>query len=63
MLHSNIELKAKLQSLLEQGHVDEAFVEDIRDLIMITDDTVPELFPGTIDALNDLTITAKDLAT
>ena len=63
MIHSNIELKAKLQSLLEQGHVDEAFVEDIRDLIMITDDTVPELFPGTIDALNDLTITAKDLAT
>lgn len=63
MIHSNIELKAKLQSLLEQGHVNEAFVEDIRDLIMITDDTVPELFPGTIDALNDLTITAKDLAT
>ena len=63
MIYSNIELKAKLQSLLEQGHVDEAFVEDIRDLIMITDDTVPELFPGTIDALNDLTITAKDLAT
>lgn len=58
MIHSNIELKAKLQSLLEQGHVDEAFVEDIRDLIMITDDTVPELFPGTIDALNDLTILA-----
>ena len=63
MIHSNIELKAKLQSLLEQGHVDEAFVEDIRDLIMITDDTVPELFPGTIDALNDLTITANHLAT
>ena len=63
MIYSNIELKAKLQSLLEQGHVDEAFVEDIRDLIMITDDTVPELFPGTIDALNDLTITANHLAT
>ena len=63
MIYSDKELKAKLQSLLEQGHVDEAFVEDIRDLIMITDDTVPELFPGTIDALNDLTITAKDLAT
>ena len=33
MIYSDKELKAKLQSLLEQGHVDEAFVEDIRDLL------------------------------
>lgn len=58
MIYSDIELKAKLQSLLEQGHVDEAFVEDIRDMMMCTDDTTTELFPGTLDALNDLTIIA-----
>jgi hypothetical protein len=58
------ELKDKLQSLLEQGHVDEYFVEDIRDMMLIVDDTPPpyeceELFQGTLEALESLNIDVK----
>jgi len=60
MIYSDKELKAKLQSLLEQGHVDEAFVEDIRDLLMSVDNEPPyesdELFQGTLEALESLNI-------
>mgnify|MGYP003630353900 CR=1 FL=1 len=59
MIYSDKELKAKLQSLLEQGHVDEAFVEDIRDLLMSVDNEpyeCEELFQGTLEALESLNI-------
>ena len=58
MINTSKELKATLQSLLEQGHVDETFVEDVRDALLLVDDDedVPELFEGTLEALETLEI-------
>ena len=65
MINTSKELKAKLQSLLEQGHVDESFVEDVRDALLLVDDDevdypidvdVPEIFKGTLEALETLEI-------
>mgnify|MGYP003690491227 CR=1 FL=1 len=65
MFNTSKELKAKLQSLLERGHVDEYFVEDVRDALLLVDDNdvvldniddVPELFEGTLEALETLDI-------
>ncbi len=60
MFNTSKELKAKLQSLLERGHVDEYFVEDVRDLIIEANYDrqvdAPELFEGTLQALETLDI-------
>ena len=58
MFNTSKELKAKLQSLLERGHVDEYFVEDVRDALLLVDndEDVPELFEGTLQALETLEI-------
>tara|TARA_R110000796_G_scaffold77197_1_gene172418 strand:- start:70 stop:240 length:171 start_codon:yes stop_codon:yes gene_type:complete len=53
-------IKATLQSLLERNLVDETFVEDVRDMMLLVNDDVDtkELFEGTMKALDDLTIIA-----
>ena len=59
MINTTKSIKETLQSLLEQGHVDETFVEDVRDaLLLVVDDNVdvPELFEGTLEALETLEI-------
>lgn len=58
MFNTSKELKVKLQSLLERGHVDEYFVEDVRDALLLVNDEVeaPELFEGTLQALETLEI-------
>ena len=59
MINTTKSIKETLQSLLEQGHVDETFVEDVRDaLLLVVDDNVdvPELFEGTLEALETLDI-------
>jgi hypothetical protein len=39
MFNTSKELKEKLQLLLEKGHVDEYFVEDVRDVMFKADYT------------------------
>ena len=65
MINTTKSIKETLQSLLEQGHVDETFVEDVRDALLLVDDDevvypidvdVPELFEGTLEALETLEI-------
>ena len=58
MINTTKSIKETLQSLLEQGHVDETFVEDVRDALLLVDDDedVPELFEGTLQALETLNI-------
>ena len=58
MINTTKSIKETLQSLLEQGHVDEYFVEDVRDALLLVDDDedVPELFEGTLEALEKLEI-------
>jgi hypothetical protein len=58
MINTTKSIKETLQSLLEQGHVDEYFVEDVRDALLLVDDDVdaPELFEGTLEALETLEI-------
>jgi len=61
MINTTKSIKEQLQSLLERGLVDESFVEDVRDMMLIVDDypidvDVPELFEGTLQALETLDI-------
>ena len=58
MINTTKSIKETLQSLLEQGHVDETFVEDVRDALLLVDndEDVPELFEGTLEALETLEI-------
>ena len=65
MINTPKSIKATLQSLLERGLVDESFVEDVRDMMLLVDDDegvypidvdVPELFEGTLEALESLDI-------
>ena len=58
MINTTKSIKATLQSLLERGLVDESFVEDVRDALLLVDDDedVPELFEGTLQALETLNI-------
>ena len=58
MINTTKSIKETLQSLLEQGHVDEYFVEDVRDALLLVDndEDVPELFEGTLEALETLEI-------
>ena len=58
MINTTKSIKATLQSLLERGLVDESFVEDVRDALLLVDDDVdvPELFEGTLQALETLDI-------
>ena len=65
MINTTKSIKETLQSLLEQGHVDESFVEDVRDALLLVDDDevdypidvdVPEIFKGTLEALETLEI-------
>ena len=68
MINTTKSIKATLQSLLERGLVDETFVEDVRDALLLVDDDiddegvypidvdVPELFEGTLKALDELDI-------
>ena len=61
MINTLKSIKEQLQSLLERGLVDESFVEDVRDMMLIVDDypidvDVPELFEGTLQALETLDI-------
>ena len=59
-MNSMKSIKATLQSLLERNLVDETFVEDVRDMMLLVNDDVDtkELFEGTMKALDDLTIIA-----
>ena len=64
MTYSNEELHAKLQLLLEKGHVDEYFVEDVRDYMLFSTsmsvpEPTPELFEGTNEALDKINIRKK----
>ena len=70
MINTTKSIKATLQSLLERGLVDETFVEDVRDaLLLVNDDEVvypidvdvPELFEGTLEALESLDIDVKKM--
>ena len=65
MINTTKSIKEQLQSLLERGLVDETFVEDVRDALLLVDDDdkdypidvdVPELFEGTLEALETLNI-------
>ena len=65
MINTTKSIKEQLQSLLERGLVDESFVEDVRDALLLVDDDegvypidvdVPELFEGTLTALETLNI-------
>lgn len=65
MINTTKSIKEQLQSLLERGLVDESFVEDVRDALLLVDDDegvypidvdVPELFEGTLEALETLNI-------
>ena len=38
MINTTKSIKATLQSLLERGLVDETFVEDVRDMMLLVDD-------------------------
>ena len=60
MMNSMKSIKATLQSLLERNLVDETFVEDVRDMMLLVNDDVDtkELFEGTMKSLDDLTIIA-----
>ena len=63
MINTPKSIKATLQSLLERGLVDETFVEDVRDALLLVDDDidVPELFEGTLEALESLDIDVKKM--
>ena len=63
MINTLKSIKEQLQSLLERGHVDESFVEDVRDALLLVDDDVdvPELFEGTLEALESLDIDVKKM--
>ena len=66
MINTTKSIKEQLQSLLERGLVDESFVEDVRDMMLIVDDypidvDVPELFEGTLQALETLDIDVKKM--
>ena len=63
MLNTLKSIKEQLQSLLERGLVDESFVEDVRDALLLVDDDkdVPELFEGTLEALESLDIDVKKM--
>jgi len=63
MINTLKSIKEQLQSLLERGHVDESFVEDVRDALLLVDDDidVPELFEGTLQALESLDIDVKKM--
>ena len=73
MINTPKSIKATLQSLLERGLVDETFVEDVRDMMLLVDDDiddegvypidvdVPELFEGTLQALETLNIDVKKM--
>ena len=73
MINTTKSIKEQLQSLLELNLVDETFVEDVRDaLLLVDDDTdydkdypidvdVPELFEGTLQALESLDIDVKKM--
>ena len=63
MINTLKSIKEQLQSLLERGLVDETFVEDVRDALLLVDDDndVPELFEGTLEALESLDIDVKKM--
>ena len=73
MINTTKSIKEQLQSLLERGLVDESFVEDVRDMMLLVDDDiddegvypidvdVPELFEGTLQALESLDIDVKKM--
>ena len=70
MINTPKSIKEQLQSLLERGLVDESFVEDVRDALLLVDDDegvypidvdVPELFEGTLQALETLDIDVKKM--
>ena len=70
MINTPKSIKEQLQSLLERGLVDESFVEDVRDALLLVDDDegvypidvdVPELFEGTLQALESLDIDVKKM--
>jgi len=63
MINTLKSIKEQLQSLLERGLVDESFVEDVRDALLLVDDDndVPELFEGTLEALESLDIDVKKM--
>ena len=70
MINTPKSIKATLQSLLERNLVDETFVEDVRDALLLVDDDdyrldniddVPELFEGTLEALESLDIDVKKM--
>ena len=58
MYNTKKQLNQTLQLLLETGNVNEMFVEDVRDALLLVDDDidVPELFEGTLQALDELDI-------
>ena len=58
MINTTKSIKATLQSLLERGLVDETFVEDVRDALLLETiySDVPEIFKGTLEALETLEI-------
>ena len=76
MINTTKSIKATLQSLLERNLVDETFVEDVRDALLLVEDDdyildniddmpidvdVPELFEGTLQALETLNIDVKKM--
>jgi len=76
MINTTKSIKEQLQSLLERNLVDESFVEDVRDALLLVDDDdyrldniddypidvdVPELFEGTLEALETLNIDVKKM--
>ena len=63
MINTTKSIKEQLQSLLERNLVDETFVEDVRDALLLVDDDidVPELFEGTLEALESLDIDVKKM--
>ena len=73
MINTTKSIKEQLQSLLERNLVDETFVEDVRDALLLVDDDiddegvypidvdVPELFEGTLQALETLNIDVKKI--
>ena len=76
MYNTKKQLNQTLQLLLETGTVNEMFVEDVRDALLLVEDDdyildniddmpidvdVPELFEGTLQALETLKIDVKKM--
>ena len=58
MINTTKSIKEQLQSLLERGLVDESFVEDVRDALLLVDDD-EGVYPIDVDVQSYLKVRYK----